>query len=130
MKYLLSTMMAACCLCSAYSAVADVNDDLKNVCTIVKNNDKSEFRKKMRTIQQNYNMRLGDFYSGVSCSGASLIRFAMQNHADDVGVYMIKNMSKGDLQKPEGDGKTIQQWSVENKLADGLIGKELVARIH
>ncbi|MDN4504270.1 DUF3718 domain-containing protein, partial [Alteromonadaceae bacterium BrNp21-10] len=66
---------------------ADINSDLENICTIVKNNDKGELRKKMRSVNKEYNVRLGDIYSGVSCGGESLIRYSMQNAANDVGEY-------------------------------------------
>lgn len=37
-------------LAAAFSvpSLADINADLQNICTIVKNNDKSELRKKMK----------------------------------------------------------------------------------
>ncbi|WP_438864166.1 DUF3718 domain-containing protein [Neptunicella sp.] len=109
---------------------ADVNEDLQNICTIVKNNDKGELRKKMRSVQNDYNLRLGDFYTGVSCGGNSLIRYSMQNNATDVGTYMIKKMSKKDLSQAEADGMAIQQWAETNGYIETEIGKELVDRLN
>ena len=111
------------------NAYADINSDLQNICTIVKNNDKSELRKKMKNIKKDYKLKLGDYYSGVSCGGQSMIRYAMQNSADDVGKYLIKKMKKGDLKAAEKDGQTVKQWAEANGHIGGVIGSALVARI-
>ena len=58
-------------------AQANVNEALANICTIVQADDKGELRKKMRTVASDYRLKLKDYYSGVSCSGNSLIRTAM-----------------------------------------------------
>ncbi|MBC3767916.1 DUF3718 domain-containing protein [Neptunicella marina] len=108
---------------------ADVNEDLQNICTIVKNNDKGELRKKVRAIQDDYKLRVGDIYPGISCGGSSLIRYSMQNNATDVGVFIIKKMSKKDLGNAEADGQTIQQWAEANGFIGTEIGKELLDRI-
>ncbi|WP_416305539.1 DUF3718 domain-containing protein [Neptunicella sp. SCSIO 80796] len=109
---------------------ADINEDLQNICTIVKNDDKGELRKKMRTVQNDYNLRLGDYYTGISCGGNSLIRYSMQNNSAEVGTYMIKKMSKKDLSAAESDGMAIKQWAESNGFIDSEIGQELVARLN
>ncbi|WP_416305551.1 DUF3718 domain-containing protein [Neptunicella sp. SCSIO 80796] len=129
MKKLL-TIAALSTVLVAPVSFADVNEDLQNICTIVKNNDKGELRKKMRSVQNDYNLRLGDFYTGVSCGGNSLIRYSMQNNATDVGTYMIKKMSKKDLSQAEADGVAIQQWAETNGYIETEIGKELLDRLN
>ncbi|GAA0349011.1 DUF3718 domain-containing protein [Bowmanella denitrificans] len=108
---------------------ADINEDLQNICTIVKNDDKSELRKKIKQVQDDYNLRLGDYYDGISCGGSSLIRYSMENNAAEVGTFMIKKMSKSDLQKTEKDGMALQQWAEANGHMAGAIGQELMSRI-
>ena len=110
-------------------AQADINADLQNICTIVKNNDKSELRKKMKNIKKDYKLKLGDYYGGISCGGKSMIRYAMESGANDVGEYLIKKMKKGDLKAPEADGQTVQQWAEANGHIGGPIGAALLARI-
>ncbi|MBN7821790.1 DUF3718 domain-containing protein [Bowmanella yangjiangensis] len=110
-------------------SVADINDDLQNICTIVKNDDKAELRKKVKQVQDDYNLRLGDYYEGISCGGQSLIRYSMENNAAEVGTFMIKKMSKTDLQKVEKDGMALQQWAEANGHIATSIGQELVSRI-
>ncbi|WP_438863241.1 DUF3718 domain-containing protein [Neptunicella sp.] len=129
MKKLTLIAAVASVLATPFS-FADVNEDLQNICTIVKNNDKGELRKKMRSVQNDYNLRLGDFYTGVSCGGSSLIRYSMQNNATDVGTYIIKKMSKKDLAQAEADGMPVQQWAEANGFIDTEIGKELIARLN
>ncbi|MBN7818222.1 DUF3718 domain-containing protein [Bowmanella yangjiangensis] len=116
----------------AFSPVsqADINEDLQNICTIVKNDDKSELRKKIKKVQDDYNLRLGDYYTGISCGGSSLIRYAMENGATEVGTFMIKKMSKGDLTQAESDGQMLQQWAEANGHIASPIGQELLARIN
>lgn len=111
------------------ASVADINDELQNICTIVKNDDKSELRKKLKKVQDDYNLRLGDYYSGVSCGGNSLIRYSMQNNAVEVGTYMIKKMSKSELTSAEQDGMALQQWAEANGHLSSPIGQELLSRI-
>lgn len=128
---------SAIALCATLSAIAfspvsqaDINEDLQNICTIVKNDDKSELRKKIKKVQDDYNLRLGDYYSGISCGGSSLIRYAMENGAAEVGTFMIKKMSRGDLTQAESDGQMLQQWAEANGHIAGPIGQELLARIN
>ncbi|GAA0354469.1 DUF3718 domain-containing protein [Bowmanella denitrificans] len=109
---------------------ADINEDLQNICTIVKNDDKSELRKKVKKVQDDYNLRLGDYYTGISCGGNSLIRYAMENGANEVGTFMIKKMSKSDLTQAEADGQLLQQWAESNGHIASPIGQELLARIN
>ncbi|GGO74428.1 DUF3718 domain-containing protein [Bowmanella pacifica] len=116
-------------LAFAPASFADINEDLQNICTIVKNDDKSELRKKLKKVQDDYNLRLGDYYTGISCGGSSLIRYSMENNAIEVGVFMIKKMSRSDLNQAEQDGMPLQQWAESNGHLASEIGKELMDRI-
>jgi hypothetical protein len=114
----------------APASFADINDDLANICTIVKNDDKSELRKKLRGVQNDYRLRLGDYYTGISCGGNSLIRYAMENGSVETGTYMIKRMGVSDLTAAEKDGMALQDWAQNNGYIESEIGKELLARIN
>lgn len=109
--------------------MADINSDLANICTIVKNNDKAELRKKLNKVKKDYKVKLPDYYGGITCGGNTLIRHAMVSGANDAGEYIIKKMRKADLSEPEPDGKTIQQWAEENGHIDGPIGAALLERL-
>ncbi|MDF2179036.1 DUF3718 domain-containing protein [Aliiglaciecola sp. CAU 1673] len=113
----------------APASFADINETLQNICTIVKNDDKSELRKKMRAVQDDYRLRLGDYYDGISCAGNSLIRYAMENEAVETGTYMIKKMGKSDLTRTEKDGVALKEWAESNGYIASPIGQELLARI-
>ena len=110
-------------------AHADVSEALANICTIVQADDKGELRKKMRAVQSDYRMKLKDYYSGVSCSGNSLIRTAMLSNAVEAGELLVKKMPKSDLEAPEADGKTLQAWVAENGLQDSPIAAVLNERL-
>ncbi|NMH61188.1 DUF3718 domain-containing protein [Alteromonas ponticola] len=110
-------------------ANADINADLANICTIVQADDKGELRKKMRSVQSDYRLKLNDYYSGISCSGNSLIRTAILSNAVEVGTLMVKKMPKSDLAAPEKDGKTLQAWITEQGLQDNPINAVLLDRM-
>lgn len=113
----------------ASNANADVNEALANICTIVQADDKGELRKKMRSVQSDYRLKLHDYYSGISCNGDSLIRTAIKNNAVEVGTLLVKKMPSRDLTTPEADGKTLQAWIAEQGLQDNPIAAELSSRI-
>ncbi|GGO63994.1 hypothetical protein GCM10010982_02350 [Bowmanella pacifica] len=129
-KYTFILLSAVSASCFAPASSADINEALANICTIVKNDDKSELRKKLKNVQNDYNLRLGDYYSGISCGGNSLIRYAMENSAVDTGTYMIKRMGKSDLTQVEQDGMALKDWAQNNGYLEKPIGQELVARIN
>lgn len=72
-KYTIITA-AALSLCLTTQASADINESLQNICTIVKSDDKRELRRKMKSVQSDYNLKLRDYYSGITCGGKSLIK--------------------------------------------------------
>ena len=124
-----SIVIASISLFTAGNAQADINEALQNICTIVKADDKSELRKKMKRVESDFRLKLKDYYTGVSCGGNSLIRTAMINDAVETGILMIKKMPKGDLSSPEQDGKTVLVWASENGLDASPIVAELNDRI-
>ena len=118
-----SIAVAIVSLMMSGTAHADINDALQNICTIVKADDKGQLRKKMKKVKSDFNLKLRDYYSGITCGGNSLIRTAMQNNAVKTGTLLVKKMPKSDLSAPEQDGKTVLAWASEN----GLDGSEIVA---
>jgi hypothetical protein len=125
----MSIVIASISLLTANNAQADVNEALQNICTIVKADDKDELRNKMKHVQSHFNLKLKDYYTDISCSGDSLIRTAMLNNAIKTGTLLVKKMSKGDLNAPENDGKTVIAWALENGLETSPIVAALNDRI-
>lgn len=121
--------ISAATLLFTSNAQAAIEDDLKNICTIVKADDKSELRKKMKKVQSDYRLKLRDYYAGISCSGNSLIRTAMLNNAVEAGTLLVKKMPKSELSSPEKDGKTLLVWAGENGLDGSPIATVLTDRI-
>ncbi|UAA38388.1 DUF3718 domain-containing protein [Paraneptunicella aestuarii] len=128
-KIFLKLGMAFCAIVISLPSMADISDDLANICTIVKNNDKSELRKKINKVKKEYKVTLSDYYTGITCSGLSLIRHAMASGAGDAGEYLIKQMRKSELSQPEADGKTIKQWAEENGHIGSPTGAALLERL-
>ena len=124
-----SIAIAAASVMFTGTAQADINVALQNICTIVKTDDKTELRKKMKKVQSDFRLKLKDYYNGVSCGGNSLIRTAMLNNAVETGTLLVKKLPKKDLKNPEQDGKTIQAWASENGLSDSPIASVISERI-
>ncbi len=131
MLKIVKTSLIAATASIAFTGVAqaDINDALANICTIVSADDKGELRKKMRSVQSDYRLKLRDYYTGISCNGQSLIRTAIENNAVEVGTLLVKKMPSKDLQAPENDGKTLQAWIAENGHQTNPIANELKERI-
>lgn len=110
----------------ANQAVAEA---LANICTIVKVDDSSELRKKMRSVQSNHKLKLRDYYQGISCQGNSLIRTAILNNSVETGTLMLKKMPGKELIKPEKDGKTLSAWIQENDLSANPLATVLKERL-
>jgi hypothetical protein len=111
-----SIAIATASLITTGTAQADINDALKNICSIVEVDDKGQLRKKMRKVRSNFNLRLDDYYSGITCGGNSLIRTAMKNNSVETGTLLVKKMPRSELSAPEKDGKTVMAWATENGL--------------
>lgn len=107
----------------------DVQTTLSNICNIVIADDKAELRKKMKIVRTNFQLKLKDYYDGISCNGNSLIRTAALNNAVESGTLLVKKMPKKHLSAPEKDGKTLQAWFDEQGLGGNPIATELSDRI-
>ncbi|MCW8108223.1 DUF3718 domain-containing protein [Alteromonas ponticola] len=125
----LITSVLAFGLSSQVNAATNVNEALANICTIVQADDKGELRKKMKSVEDDFRLKLQDYYSGISCDGNSLIRTAMLNNAEEAGTLLIKKMPKSTLNEPEKDGKTLQAWVSEKGLGSNPLATVLAARI-
>ena len=113
-KVMCVSAIAAGLMIHSATASASVEDSLANICNIVKANDKSELRKKMKSVQNDYRLRLGDYYGGITCGGNSLIRTAILNEAVDTGTLLVKRLPKTKLKEPEKDGLELAKWIEAN----------------
>ena len=115
----LSTVVVVSALSTSAPAKADVASFLAGVCDNVAADNKSRFRKKLKTA----GVKLRNIYDGVTCGGDSLIRYAMQKNADSVGVFMVKRLpashfaTSGDL-----------EWAQANGFGDTKIAKAIANR--
>ena len=104
------------------TAQSDVNEALQNICTIVKADDKSELRNKMKKVQSDYRLKLRDYYSGITCSGKSLVKTSFENDAVEAGTLLIKKLPKKALRTPEHDNQgTLLEWATANGKNSQLI---------
>ncbi|MGQ8365724.1 DUF3718 domain-containing protein [Glaciecola sp. 1036] len=127
-KIIATSIFGAACIASA-PANANLEDALANICEIVATDDKGELRKKMKNVQSNYNIRLKDYYSGITCSGNSLIKLAILNNSVEAGTLLVKKMPKKLLAEPEHDGSALTAWINEKGLQDAPLVKVLQERL-
>ncbi len=126
-KSTLITSVVAFGFCA--NAMADINDALANICTIVQADDKGELRKKMKNVEDDFRLKLQDYYTGITCDGNSLIRHAMLANAVETGTLLVKKMPKKELSETESDGKTLQAWISEKGLQANPVAQVLAERI-
>ncbi|WP_394206022.1 DUF3718 domain-containing protein [Shewanella waksmanii] len=124
---LLPTTIAAIIAASAVSMpAAQANDQLAaNICNYVQADDKNRLRKKLKENR----VKLRNIYSGVSCSGDSILRAAMKSNANDVGTFVAKRLSVADLKTAEADGSTIAQWAEANGFGGSATATAIKERI-
>ncbi|GLR69765.1 DUF3718 domain-containing protein [Agaribacter marinus] len=113
----------------SFSANASIEAALANICNIVKTDDKSELRKKMKSVRNDFKLKLGDYYEGISCNGNSLIRTALLSEALNTGTLLVKKMPKSKLNKPEVDGIKLSDWIAQKGLDSSPIAQVVSERL-
>lgn len=91
-----------------------------SICNFVAADDKNRLRKKLRSSK----VKLRNIYDGVACNGMSLLQFAMQKNAVEVGGYIVKRLPSGKLAK----GADLK-WADENGFSDSAIVAAIKERI-
>ena len=117
-------------LCIPMKAVASLEDELANICTIVKNDDKTQLRKKLTRIEKEYRLKLAKFYDSLRCNNLELIRFAVIHNSDDAGVYLTRKLSRSSLGKMSDDGLTLQSWAEVNGYTSSKIIESVIKRLN
>ncbi|ADN77564.1 conserved hypothetical protein [Ferrimonas balearica DSM 9799] len=106
------------------SSHANVEQLVASMCDYVAADDKNRLRKKLKDAR----IKLRSVYDGVSCNGNSLLRTAMLADAQDVGVFLVKQLPRKSLSSAEADGQTVLQWAEAQGLANSAIAAEISSR--
>ena len=109
-------------------ANASLEDELSNLCTIIKNDDKSQLRKKLSRIEKTYRLKLTKYYAKLGCNNVELLRFAVIHQANDAGVYLTRKLTKSSLSKKGEDGLSLAEWAEANGYNDSPIIVNIVKR--
>ncbi|SHI24811.1 DUF3718 domain-containing protein [Ferrimonas marina] len=109
-----------------YSPASHANLDqlAASVCDYVASDDKNRLRRKLK----DHRLKLRNIYDNVQCEGVSLLRLAMIKDAQDVGVFIAKQVPKRTLTEPESDGATVLQWAESNGHGGSQIVQEIGER--
>lgn len=101
---------------AAQSSYQSSSDELALLfCGYVRANDAANFRNKLRELR----LRLRDIYTGVRCNQSSMIQFAAQNNAIDVGRFIAHSVLIQDLNEA-GDLHWLDQVGIEHPIAAAL----------
>lgn len=103
----------------SHTAQAAGADSLNGICENVAADNKSRFRKKLKES----GMKLRDIYTGISCGGENLVRYAMTNKAESVGSYIVKRMPASHF---AGSGDL--DWANTSGHADSSIASSIASR--
>ncbi len=106
----------------AFPVISSLSDVL---CESIESNNKARFKK----IIQVYRIKIRHFYEDSICRGESLIRFAVNHEADDVGLHIVKNLAVRTLEQKERDGITLLEWAEKNQKLSSVIIKSVKSRI-
>ncbi|MBY6019024.1 DUF3718 domain-containing protein [Halomonas denitrificans] len=106
------------------SSHANVEQLVASMCDYVAADDKNRLRKKLKDAR----IKLRAVYDGVNCNGNSLLRTAMLADAQDVGVFLVKQLPRNSLSSVEADGQTVLQWAEAQGLANSAIAAEISSR--
>ncbi|WP_218352788.1 DUF3718 domain-containing protein [Alteromonas lipotrueiana] len=129
MGILVKGLLASVAISCAFSVQADIETDLTNICHLVNTDDRSGFRKKIRTVEIDYRLKLQDYYEGITCNGHSLVRTAILKNSLGVGTLLVKTLPRNHLKSPEQDGVTLQAWVNQRGLQRNKIAKILQHRL-
>lgn len=125
---LLVVFVAALSLAVSPSASASVEDELSNLCTIIKNDDKSQLRKKLSRIEKTYRLKIAKYYTKLGCNNVELLRFAVIHKATETGVYLTRKLPKASLGRKGDDGLSLTEWAEANGYNDSPIIANVVKR--
>ena len=123
MKKLFVLTIAATCLLfvqPASATLGDVDRLMVSICDLVKNNNRSALRKKLKSA----NLKLRTSYNALVCqpeadfAGGSLLRAASFYGSTDISKFLVRKIKKEQLTAKEHDGKSIIEWS-EKALSSG-----------
>lgn len=128
-KFFCLSALASSLMFQSNFASASIEDALANICNIVIANDKSELRKKIKSVKNDFRVRLDDYYEGITCGGNSLIRTAILNDAIDAGELLVKRLPKTKLREPEKDGIALASWIDANGYSHSPIAEVVKDRL-
>ncbi len=120
MKFKVITLAAVLASTAFISTPVAANDQLaQSICSYVAADSRNNLRK---TLSDN-RLRLSNIYSGISCDGLPLIRFAIKSGANDTADFIIKQLPSS-VVAASGD----VDWAKGNGFADSPVIESLLAR--
>jgi len=94
--------------------------ELDSICLYIAENDKKRLRKALKTSH----VKIRKLYKDMRCNDLSLLRFAIERKANDVGLFMVKKIPVSLLKK-----KGALKWADDNGHAESDITAALRKRV-
>ncbi|EKE85289.1 DUF3718 domain-containing protein [Idiomarina xiamenensis] len=101
------------------SKPAQANELALSLCTYVQGDDTMRMRKKLRDSR----VRIRDVYGSVRCNGQTLLQFAMEHGANDIGTFIVGRLAVEDI-----TGSGDYEWAQANGHADSPVAAAMKER--
>lgn len=95
------------------------------VCESIKVNHLRKFKK----ITKVYRLKVIHFYSDSACEGMGLVRYALTHDAQQVGVYIVKQLPNKMLKQTGSDGLTLLEWITQQGFQETLIAASVEGQL-
>lgn len=103
-----------------YSPQVQAFESADTICAYIAKDDKKRLRKLLRSKK----LAIRKLYKDVTCNNASLLQFALEREATNVGLFMVKKIKVSQLKK-----RGILAWAKEKGFSDTEISKAISKRI-
>ena len=120
MKVKLVTLIVVCFCSLILPTKLYAFADLDSICLYIAEDNKKRLRK---TLKKSH-VKMRSLFKDMSCNELSLLQFAIQRKAKNVGLFIVKKVPVSTLKK-----SGVLQWIEENGYSDSEITAALLKRV-
>ena len=120
MKVKLVTLIVVCFCSLILPTKLYAFADLDSICLYIAEDNKKRLRK---TLKKSH-VKMRSLFKDMSCNELSLLQFAIQRKAKNVGLFIVKKVPVSTLKK-----SGVLQWIEENGHSDSEITAALLKRV-
>ncbi|RCU51581.1 DUF3718 domain-containing protein [Corallincola holothuriorum] len=118
-------LLAITCLLLSSKAIALDIKAAESLCHAIAKDDTVKVKKTLRKQR----VKLKRIYQDVMCNGRSLLKFALERSANEVGQYLVEQLPDKMLNDAGPDGYMVLSWGEHNGYEASPILKAIRQRI-